>query len=158
VEGVIAGIYVSPVKAELPRAADTVIAIAGRGLEGDRYYWGTGTYSDYPDQRGRNLTLIEADALERAGIDAAAARRNLVVTGLTLSHLVDRRFQIGQVVCVGRRLCEPCDYLERLTKPGVLRSLVHTGLRADILTTGQINRGDTIQPLDHEPTDTPSQA
>ena len=142
------GIYVSPVKTELPVAVEHVTAIAGRGLENDRYYHGVGTYSDYPDQRGRNLTLIEADALERAGIDAAAARRNLIVTGLDLGALVDRRFRIGEVECLGRRLCEPCEYLERLTRPGVLRSLVHTGLRADILTGGQISCGSTIAVLE----------
>jgi hypothetical protein len=141
---VIDGIYVSPVKTELPVAVEEVLAIAGRGLEGDRYYHGIGTYSDYPDRRGRNLTLIEADALDRAGIDAAAARRNLVVTGVDLSAFVDKRFRIGAVECLGRRLCEPCDYLERLTRAGVMRALVHTGLRVDLLTSGRISRGDAI--------------
>jgi len=145
--GLIEGIYVSPVKTELPIELGEVTAVAGRGLEGDRYYLGVGTYSDHPDPRGRDLTLIEASALERAGLDAAAARRNLVVSGLTLADLVDKRFRIGQVECLGRRLCEPCDHLERLTRPGVLRALVHTGLRADILTGGQITRGNTIQLL-----------
>ena len=142
------GIYVSPVKTELPVAVDRASAIAGQGLEGDRYSLGIGTYSDYPDQRGRALTLIEADALERAGIDAAAARRNLVVTGLDLGAFVDRRFRIGEVECLGRRLCEPCAYLEDLTRPGVMRALVHTGLRADILVGGEISLGDTIVPVD----------
>jgi MOSC domain-containing protein YiiM len=92
--------------------------------------------------------LVEADALERAGISAAEARRNLLVTGLDLGMLVDRRFRIGDVECLGRRLCEPCEYLQQLTKPGVMRALVHTGLRADILTDGRIARGDTITALD----------
>jgi MOSC domain-containing protein YiiM len=121
-----------------------VHAVAGRGLEGDRYFRGIGTYSDYPDQRGRHLTLIEADALERAGIEGAAARRNLVVSGLELGRLVDKRFRIGDVECLGRRLCEPCEHLERLTRPGVLRALVHTGLRADILIGGDMTRGSRI--------------
>lgn len=146
--GVVAGIYVSPVKTELPVAVERVTAVAGRGLEGDRYYHGIGTYSDYPDQRGRNLTLIEADAVERAGIEAAAARRNLVVAGLPLGDLVDRRFRIGDVECLGRRLCEPCDYLEQLTRPGVMRALVHTGLRVDLLTGGLIALGSTIDVVD----------
>ena len=129
-------------------AVQTATAVAGRGLEGDRYFAGCGTYSDYPDQRGRDLTLIEADVLARAGIDGAAARRNLVVDGLALGHFIDRRFRIGAVECLGRRLCEPCDYLEGLTRPGVIRALVHTGLRADILTSGRIERGAAIQLLD----------
>jgi MOSC domain-containing protein YiiM len=123
---------------------ERVHAVAGRGLEGDRYFHRVGTYSDYPDQRGRHLTLVETDALRRAGIDGAAARRNLVVSGLNLDRLVDKRFRIGEVECLGRRLCEPCEYLERLTRPGVLRALVHTGLRADILTGGEIARGSRV--------------
>jgi len=123
---------------------ELVHAVAGRGLEGDRYFHGLGTYSDYPDGRGRDLTLVETDALQRAGIDGAAARRNLVVSGLDLGRLVDKRFRIGEVECRGRRLCEPCEYLERLTRPGVLRALVHTGLRADILTSGEIARGSRV--------------
>jgi MOSC domain-containing protein YiiM len=123
---------------------ERVHAVAGRGLEGDRYFHGVGTYSDYPDQRGRHLTLIEAEALRRAGMDGAAARRNLVVGGLELDGLVDKHFRIGEVECLGRRLCEPCEYLERLTRPGVLRALVHTGLRADILTGGEITRGSRV--------------
>jgi MOSC domain-containing protein YiiM len=77
-------------------------------------------------------------------MDGAAARRNLVVGGLELDRLVDKHFRIGEVECLGRRLCEPCEYLERLTRPGVLRALVHTGLRADILTGGEITRGSRV--------------
>ena len=148
--GVIEAIYISPVATELPVLVERVHAIAGRGLEGDRYFHGVGTYSDYPDQRGRHLTLVETGALQRAGIDGAAARRNLVVSGLELERLVDKRFRIGDVECLGRRLCEPCEYLERLTHPGVLRALVHTGLRADILTGGEITRGSRVYGLEPE--------
>jgi hypothetical protein len=145
---VVEAIYVSPAKTELPKAVEQATAVAGRGLDGDRYFYGVGTYSDYPDQRGRELTLIEADVLERAGIDGTAARRNLVISGIALGALVDRRFRVGTVECLGRRLCEPCDYLAQLTHPGVLRALAHTGLRADILTDGPIGRGNTIELLD----------
>ena len=148
IAGFIEAIFISHAKTELPVEVQSVEALAGRGLDGDRYFYGIGTYSDYPDQRGRDLTLIEADALRRAGIDGASARRNVVVSGLALGDLVDARFCIGGVECLGRRLCEPCDYLEGLTRPGVLRALVHTGLRADILTSGRIDRGTPIHLLD----------
>lgn len=140
-------IYLAPVATQLPVPVESVLAVAGRGLEGDRYLYGIGTYSDHPDERGRNLTLIEAGALERAGIDGAASRRNLVVSGLALGELVGRHFRIGEVECLGQRLCEPCEHLEGLTRPGVTRALVHTGLRADILTDGQITRGSPVYKL-----------
>jgi MOSC domain-containing protein YiiM len=79
----------------------------------------------------------------------AEARRNIVTRGIELNTLVGQRFKIGDVECVGRRLCEPCAHLERLTHKGVLRKLIHRGgLRADILTTGNITLGATIECLE----------
>jgi hypothetical protein len=146
--GRVEGIFVSPVATELPTSVDSAHAEAGRGLVGDRYYAGVGTYSDYPDPTGRDLTLVEADALERAGLDGAQARRNLVVSGFQLAELVDTRFRVGEVECYGRRLCEPCAHLESLTHNGVMRALAHTGLRADVLTSGQIRLGDEVYSID----------
>ena len=52
---------------------------------------------------------------------------------------------MGSVTCAGRRLCEPCAHLERLTSPGMLRALVHRGgLRADILEGGEIEVGAAV--------------
>ena len=65
---------------------------------------------------------------------AEAPRRNVVTRGIDLNALVGRRFRVGEVECVGQRLCEPCAHLQRLTEPGMLRALVHRGgLRADML-------------------------
>jgi hypothetical protein len=131
------------------RMVERVRALPGRGLEGDRYAAGTGSFSSGPNV-GRALTLVEAEALEDLGlIEAAEARRNIVTRGIRLNPLVGRRFMIGEVECIGRRLCEPCALLERLTVPGVLRGLVHRGgLRADILAEGEIALGDAVRVID----------
>ncbi len=127
-------------------------AIAGRGLRGDRYERGAGTFSN-PNGRGYDLTLVEAEALEElaaGGIQLAPAeaRRNLVVRGVALDALIGRRFRVGEVECFGQRRCEPCAHLERLTRPGVLRGLVHRGgLRADVLSGGTIGLGDPVEAL-----------
>ena len=127
-------------------------SVEGRGLLGDRYEVGAGTFSN-PGGRGYDLTLVEAEALEELsekGVELAPmeARRNLVVRGIALDDLIGRRFRVGEVECVGRRRCEPCSHLERLTRPGVLRGLVHRGgLRADVLTSGAIKTGDRIEAL-----------
>ena len=127
-------------------------AIAGRGLRGDRYERGAGTFSN-PDGRGYDLTLVEAEALEEladAGIELSPeeARRNIVVRGIALDRLIGKRFRIGGVECLGQRRCEPCAHLERLTRPGVLRGLVHRGgLRADVLSGGEIRLGDPVEAL-----------
>src|SRR4051794_12060426 len=128
---------------------DRAIARAARGLEGDRYFDQRGTFSDAYD-RGHDLTLIEAEALDTLALASGQlapeeARRNIVTRGIDLDALVGERFRIGGVECFGQRLCEPCAHLERLTKPGVLRALFHKGgLRADVLTDGEIRLGDEI--------------
>lgn len=133
----------------IPRAR----AIAGAGLEGDRYASGAGTFSRRGGS-GRDLTLIEREALDELanqGIDLEPmqARRNLLVSGIDLDSLIGRPFRIGAVRCQGARRCEPCAHLQRLTVPGVLRGLVHRGgLRADLLGDGEITVGDEIVTLD----------
>lgn len=122
-------------------------ALAGRGLEGNRYF-----YDDAPP--GRALTLIAAEALEdlhaETGIelDALDSGRNVLTRGVDVNALVGKRFRIGAVECRGVELCEPCRHLESVTQPGVLRGLVHRGgLNADILTDGDIAVGDAVHEL-----------
>jgi MOSC domain-containing protein YiiM len=127
-------------------------ALPGRGLAGDRYAAKAGTFTPRSDRmRGYDVTLIEAEVLERVTLSdgshltQAESRRNLVTSGIDLNALVGREFTIGSVRVMGQRLCEPCVHLQRLTKPGVVAGLVHQGgLRADILTDGEIHLGDTI--------------
>jgi hypothetical protein len=130
--------------AEAPLArVERVEAIAGRGLQGDRYYEGRGTFSG--PGHGYELTLVEAEVLDSIDLPWEQARRNIVTRGIALNGLVGHRFKIGAVECIGRRLCEPCAHLEKLARPGLLRPLVHrAGLRADILEGGSITIGDRV--------------
>ena len=145
--GSVAGLLLAAdAEAALTRV-DTATALAGRGLAGDRYACGAGTFSG--PGTGYELTLVDADVLEEVGLSWEDARRNVVTRGIGLNALAGHRFGIGDVECVGRRLAEPCAHLERLTRPGLLRPLVHRGgLRADILVGGTIRVGDEIVPLD----------
>jgi MOSC domain-containing protein YiiM len=127
-------------------------AVAGRGLEGDRYFLKEGTFSnkDGPD---REVTLIESEALEGLAreyeitLQGAQARRNLLTRGVPLNHLVGKTFAIGPVRLRGLRLCEPCGHLEKLTYPGIEQGLKHRGgLRAQILTGGVLEVGAAISP------------
>jgi len=127
-----------------------VEAIAGRGLEGDRYFDGVGYWSNNSGL-DRDVTLIEIEAIEaldremKIRIPVGAARRNLVTRGVPLNHLVGREFQLGAVRLHGTRLCEPCQYLESLTTRGVLTGLIHRAdLRARIIAGGAIKVGDLI--------------
>ncbi|MGZ6644510.1 MAG: MOSC domain-containing protein, partial [Solirubrobacteraceae bacterium] len=145
--GVVEAIAIAPAATAPLIALGAATAVAGRGLEGDRYARGEGTFSP-GSADGRQLTLVAAEALHDAGVEPLEARRNVVVRGVDVDALRGRRFRIGEVECVGRRRCEPCAHLQRLTRPGVLRALVHRGgLRADILRGGELRVGDLIEPL-----------
>lgn len=145
--GSVAAILTAP-DAESPLArVDNVAAVAGRGLAGDRYYEGCGTFSK--PGRGYELTLVDAEVLDTVDLPWEQARRNIVTRGIALNALVGHRFTIGAVECIGRRLAEPCAHLEKLTRPGLLRPLVHrAGLRADILAGGKIAVGDPVAAAD----------
>ena len=145
VSGVVEQIAISAERGGLPAPVPRVIAHAGHGLEGE-YHW-----SDSPDA-GQAITLIAAEALEGLREDAGialsheASRRNVLTRGIDLNALVGRRFTVGAVECEGVELCEPCNHLQSLTQPGVLRGLVHrAGLRADVLEGGTIAPGDVVR-------------
>lgn len=148
--GTVAAIRVAPEAEDDMEAVELVEAVAGRGLRGDRYFQQAGTFSD-GRPGGRDLTLIEAEAIEaverEAGIDLDFAdhRRNVTTRDVALNHLVGERFRVGEVVCEGVMLCEPCSHLQSLTEEGVLEALIHRGgLRADIVEGGTIRTGDEI--------------
>jgi MOSC domain-containing protein YiiM len=151
--GTIEAIFLAGASGGTRRRVEMVRARAGEGLEDDAHRVGS---PDRPprDRDGRDLTLIEAEAIEALREETGIAlepwepRRNLVTRGVSLDVLVGETFRIGEVECRGRMLCEPCAYLEGLTQPGVLRGLVHRGgLRADIISDGTIRVGDSVTPL-----------
>jgi|SRR5215211_5274404 len=150
--GRVEGIYLAPESGAPTAPVKEVQAIAGQGLAGDRKFRDR-VLASKQDEPGRDLTLIEAEAIEglaEAGIELGPgeARRQVVTRGIGLNDLVDRRFAVGESECVGIELCEPCSHLEGLTRPGVMRGLVHRGgLRADILVGGTIRVGDEIRTL-----------
>jgi MOSC domain-containing protein YiiM len=155
-QGTVKAVVLAEVATGPVRLVDQALALAGRGLDGDRYAAKAGTFTpSRQGGRGYDLTLIESevlDVLELPGggrLGYADARRNVVTSGIDLNALVGRRFRIGDVECLGQRLCEPCAHLERLTSKGVLRGLIHRGgLRADVLSDGVIRVGAVIETTD----------
>jgi MOSC domain-containing protein YiiM len=126
-------------------AVERARLVSGRGLEGDRYYAAAGAGP------GEALTLIASEALEGLEADtgirlsAADSRRQVLTRGIDLNMLVGREFTVGGVRCLGVELCEPCAHLQAVTQDGVLSGLVHRGgLRADVLTDGEVAVGDPI--------------
>jgi MOSC domain-containing protein YiiM len=147
--GTVAQIAISPITSKLPEPVESVEVLAGQGPRGDRYF-----VAEPQVRNGDDLTLIEAEALEafadETGVELSheESRRNVLTRGVRLNELVGKRFRVGQVECVGVELCEPCNHLQGLTRPGVLRGLVHRGgLRANVTRSGTIAVGDDLTSL-----------
>lgn len=138
---------------------DRVEAVSGRGLRGDRYFLEDGTYSQSARDVSRELSLMERETLEAVerdyGVDVGPDehRRNLTTADIGLNRLVGTRFRVGEAVCEGVELCEPCSYLERLLdREGVHDALVHRGgLRARIVSDGAIEPDDPIEVVGDAP-------
>lgn len=125
-----------------------------KGIFGDRYYYQEGTFSNKgkiePD---RDVTLIEIEKIDTLNKDYDLSftpedfRRNIVVSNCDLNSLIDKEFQIGEVVLKGIRLCEPCKILaQRLNEKKALTKMVHkAGLRAQIIKGGNINLNSQIE-------------
>lgn len=151
--GIVDSIYIAPDGKAPVQRVESVKAIPGEGLEGDRYASGKGTFfKRTPDHE---LTLIESEAIEALkreyDVDIATGdtRRNVVTRGVPLNHLVQREFLIGEVRVRGIRLCEPCGHLEKVTGKPLIKGLRHRGgLRAQILSPGMVHTGDLIRAVE----------
>ena len=145
-------IYIGPERMGPMESVSSVAAITGRGLKGDRYEAGTGSYSN--SAGFRDVTLIEMEALwgllGRTGIDLhpSFTRRNFVTEGVSLNSLVGSIFSIGEVTLLGLRLCPPCAHLAKLlAMPEVLKGLAHSGgIYARIINGGRLEVGDELVP------------
>ncbi len=144
-------IYLSPARKSAQIEPAQVELVAGRGIEGDRHF----DRSDWP---GQNLTLVEAEEIERfcawqrCPIDYSLSRRNLVTRGIRLNALVGRRFWVGEIELLGVELCEPCSSLGKsLASATVSASEVvnywtgRGGLRAKVTDSGRLQRGAAIR-------------
>jgi MOSC domain-containing protein YiiM len=143
-------IFIGPAAGEPQLECESIVVVAGSGVEGDRYF---GRH----DEPGQNISLIEAEELDAfmrehgRSNDLSVSRRNLITRGIRLNELVGQEFFIGEVKLRGVELCEPCLGLgaalstPELPAAAVVKRLLHrAGLRADVLTGGVIARGATV--------------
>ncbi len=149
--GIVRAIYIAAGAKESMVAVPQVVAVPGRGLEGDRYFLGRGSFSRWPGT-GRAISLIASEAIDAVrlerGIDLGEgrSRRNIVTEGIDLASLQGRTFRIGTALLKGVRECQPCLHLERMTGPGVFDALKgRGGWRAEVLEEGVIRVNDRIE-------------
>jgi MOSC domain-containing protein YiiM len=116
----------------------------GIGLEGDRW---RGSAAG-----ARQVTLIAAEHLAAIGgflgLEAVAPerlRRNLVVAGLNLLALKDRRFHIGGALLEFSGECHPCSRMEEEFGRGGYNAVRgHGGITARVLEGAVIRLGDPV--------------
>jgi MOSC domain-containing protein YiiM len=151
VKATVIGIYTTPTSGSLTQSVPQATLEAGKGLVGDRYYAGVGTFSKKVMPPDAEITLIENEEIERfnsgehAAYSPGAFRRNIVTSGIRLNDLVGRRFRVGSALLEGKRLCEPCGHLAKLVSSSIVERMVHrAGLRAQVLSGATVNVGDDI--------------
>lgn len=146
--GHVVAIFISPVAGEPMRPVETVEAIAGWGLRGDRYALGKGSYNkERPGKR--QVTLINALFFAGSGFEYAESRRNIVTLEVELMDLIGREFEIGQARFRGVKYCDPCLRPSKLSgKKAVFKDAFHDrgGLVAEVLQGGFIDVGSLVVP------------
>ncbi|HEY1356801.1 MAG TPA: MOSC domain-containing protein [Thermoleophilaceae bacterium] len=147
--GVVEQLTISPKPHQLPSPVEHIEVVPGQGPRGDRKF-----IPEPKKRKGKDLTLIEAEALEglraETGIEMTheESRRNVLTRGIRLNDLVGKRFRVGEVECEGVVLNDPCTHLESMTYPGVQAGLDNRGgLRANVLNGGTIKVGDDVAEL-----------
>jgi len=132
-------IHIRPPESSQLHSLETVRAVAGKGLEGDRFFFEEGA------KPGLALTLIDEAVVADVGLQPGETRRQVTVSGVEIPDLIGKRFRVGDVECYGVEICEPCRHLQDLTRPGIIMDLLHRGgLNADILTDGFVSVGDDV--------------
>lgn len=151
-KGTILNIYIAENASDEIKSINEALLIPGKGIEGDRYHNGKGTFSEkLKDNPAAELTLIEKEEIDKfnkeqnINLSYSDLRRNLVTEGIRLNDLVGKTFTIGKATLKGIRLCEPCSHLAETVNSLVIPHLVgRGGLRAQILSTNTIKVGAEI--------------
>jgi MOSC domain-containing protein YiiM len=151
VTGTLREIWRTPTAAAPMQRVPSVELLVGRGLAGDRYALGGGTWAQYPDLE-KQLTLIDADDVAALARETGSAltpgdtRRNLVTTGIDLPTLVGGWFSVGGALLFGAKRCPPCTHLERLTGVRLVKAMVHRGgINAAVFAGGTVREGDVVR-------------
>ncbi|UWX64438.1 MOSC domain-containing protein [Deinococcus rubellus] len=174
--GRVAWLGIRPVRRAEPLSVSEVEVVENLGILGDHGKVGVPRLRALTGQPGedvaqpsaqpvpggpgrRQVTLIQAEHFPvmaaLAGLDEVTPqmlRRNIVISGISLLSLKDRRFQIGEVVLEATGECHPCSRMEENLGMGGYNAVRgHGGLTARVVRGGVIRLGDTLVPIDLAP-------
>ena len=118
----------------------------GKGIINDRYY------ENFKEKK-EQVTLINLEDINnfnnqiKQDTEAKDFRRNIIVSGINLNELINKKIKINKVTLKIHEICQPCKYLQdKLKIPGLVKMLVNkSGVRAEILNSGSLSVGDTIK-------------
>lgn len=141
-------IYICENAGENMQAVDSVYAVTDKGLQGDRYFNGTGYWDPV---EGCQVTLITEHDLSLASkgnqlkMDQGQHRRNLVISGIKTSALKDRKFQIGEAIFQYLKPRPPCGYLNQIEGKGMARALSYnSGICIKVIRSGTVRVSDQL--------------
>lgn len=155
----IQAIYFAPQAGAPMQSVEMAELIAGEGIQGDRYALQTGAFSQNLPQKIRHISLITQTGIDIANewlkggeepvFAASETRRNIVLSNISAAELNDyvgKNFFLGNIQCKGVELCTPCQRpAELLSKSDFMNALEgRGGLRAEVLTSGNIKIGDAF--------------
>ncbi len=146
-------IYLRPSSRTPVRAVNSVIAVAGKGLQGDHAGGGN-----------RQVTLIEKEAWLAAcseiqrDLDAGARRANVVVEGISLAAAIGRGIQIGDCVIQVIGETRPCKLMEDAASglQNALSPECRGGVYGRIVEGGAIRVGDEVRAREAVSTEAPA--
>jgi hypothetical protein len=144
--GTVAAICICPIAGGAMQQVSEVEAIAGRGLQGDRYATGEGSFNK-GNLGLRQVTLISDQFFSESGFEPIDSRRNIVTQGVELLPLIGRTFWVGEAQLRGIKYCTPCERPNNLA--GKERSFKQAfsdrgGLIAAVVESGRIQVGSAI--------------
>ena len=134
-DGLVERITVRPERRMNVSEVNSVEAVAGLGLQGDRYKGRGGV---------RQVTLIQSEHLSAVAsmlgvesIDFNLTRRNILVSGINLLSLKDKDFQLGEAILRYSGECHPCSRMEEAFGAGAYNAMRgHGGITAKVIQGG----------------------
>jgi len=146
-EGIVKAICVAHAKGEPMQYVQSVNALTGEGLEGDRYATGNGSFNK-DNQGKRQVSLMNTIFFPGSGFEYSQSRRNIFIEGIELMWLIGRGdFKIGQAIFKAVKYCDPCLRPSKLA--GVETSFKEAffdrgGIIVEVIEGGLIKVGDKV--------------